>query len=428
VRLTEAQQTPVISGANPELKSPLDFSRRMPELDGLRGIAIAMVVFVHYIWFAIVARPPALLGYIPIATRPFWSAVDLFFLLSGFLIGGNLLDARESPNYFSTFYIRRFCRVLPIYFLFVGIVGLAYRFIYLPVGAPLDWVFAGKLPWYSYLSFAQNLWMAKWTTPGAMALVVTWSFAVEVQFYMIVPALIRFVRQAALPYIFIAGFFIAPLVRLFIAFHYRANLFATLCLLPSRMDSLFLGLLCAFCLRKPEIWKRLVKSRTSLWIVFLILLAGVPGLNSKGLPLTLLWMAVGYGWMSVLFATAMILALTNKSGFLSRALRWRWLTGLGTISYGVYLFHYMIYGLCMWLIRGHEELLTNGKDFAVTLLALGLSIALANLSWRYFEKPIARWSHQWNYDISSKSEPVPQSTRPARIAQDDSNVLNPRLG
>lgn len=420
-----AEHDPAVVSSNlAASRSPLDFSRRIPELDGLRGIAIAMVVFVHYVWFAIVARPPALLAYVNIATRPFWSAVDLFFLLSGFLIGGNLLDARDSPNYFSTFYMRRFCRVLPVYFLFIGVVGIAYRFIYLRVGAPLDWIFAGKLPWYSYISFAQNFWMAKWNTPGATALVITWAFALEVQFYMILPALIRFVRRAALPYIFAAGFFIAPLVRLYIAFHFRANLFATYILLPSRMDSLFLGLFCAYCLRKPEIWNHLVKNRTSLWIAFFILLAGIPALNSVGIPLTILWMAVGYGWMSIFFAVAMILALTNSGGFLNRILRWRWLMGLGTISYGVYLFHYIIYGLCMWFIRGQGCLLANWKDFGVTILAVGITVALSNLSWRYFEKPIVRWGHRWKYDAASKYQSTSEQILSTWPQPNDSKVLN----
>jgi len=389
--------------SGPEGRSSLDFSRRIPELDGLRGLAIAMVLYVHYIWFGIVAQPPALLAYFNTMTRPFWSAVDLFFLLSGFLIGGNLLDSRDSPKYFSTFYIRRFCRVLPIYFLFLALVGIAYRFVYLPVGVPLDWLFAGRLPWYAYFSFAQNLWMSKWNTPGAVILTITWAFAVEVQFYMVVPALIRFVRRSALPYIFIAGFVLAPVARLFIVFRFRANLYATYALLPCRMDSLFLGLLCAYCLRERGAWNWLVKHRSDLWILFFVLLAGIPALNTKGLPLTLLWITVGYGWMSVFYATAMILALTNSGSFLSRALRWPWLTGLGTISYGVYLFHYGIYGLCMWLLRGHASLLENWKDFGVTLLAAVITVALGKLSWRYFEKPIVRWSRNWPHSKPSEA-------------------------
>lgn len=381
----------------PERQSPLNLSRRIPELDGLRGLAIAMVVYIHYVWFAIGDGSPTPLVYLRAATRPLWSAVDLFFVLSGFLIGGNLLDARDSPNYFKTFYVRRFCRVLPIYYLFLIAVGIGYVFVYKPIGPTLDWIFAGSLPWYSYLSFGQNFWMAKSNTTGSPILSITWAFAVEVQFYMVVPALIRYLRRSALPYVFVAGIVAAPLVRLLVVFRYRANLWGTYFLLPCRMDSLFLGLLCAYCVRDAQVWGWLVKRRRALWVVFFVLLAGLPALNSKGLPFTLLWITVGYGWTCLLFTTALILALMDSGSLLSRGLRVRWLTGLGTISYGVYLFHLGIYFFCLWLLTPNEWLLANWKHLGVILVALSVTIAIGQLSWTYFEKPIVRWSHSWKY-------------------------------
>ncbi len=385
-----------ISVPIPEPKSPLDLTRRIPELDGMRGAAIAMVIFVHYFWFVLTPPTSKLVLDFQAATRLTFSAVDLFFVLSGFLIGGNLLGARDSLNYFSTFYIRRFCRVLPIYFLFLALVGLAYVLIYRPIGARLDWVFSGNMPWYSYALFIQNFWAAKANNGGPPILSPTWAFAIEVQFYLLVPALIRYVRKSALPYIFTSGIVIAPILRLYLIHLSRTNLGATYVLLPCRMDSLFFGLLCAYYLRQPEIWKQLIERRDMVWCVFVILLAGMPILNTKGIPFTLLWMAIGYEWMSLFFATVLILAVTNPDSRLSGVLRWRWLTGLGTISYGVYLFHVGIDGLCMGLISGHP-LLLHWKDFGVTLLALAISISIGNLSWRYVEKPMMRWGHSRVY-------------------------------
>jgi peptidoglycan/LPS O-acetylase OafA/YrhL len=342
----EEQKEETFRDAKPELKSQLNFSRRIPELDGFRGIAVAVCLFFHYVWIPTLSPPPAQLNFFHRATTLLWSGMEMFFVLSGFLIGGILLDSRNSPNYFSTYYIRRFCRILPVYLLFTGLVGIAYLVVYRPTGARLDWAFAGKLPWYSYLSFTQNLWMAKWNTFGSPIMGITWSLAVEEQFYFVLPFIIRFVRRSALPYVFMAGIAIAPLVRLFIVYRFRTHLLATYVLLPSRMDSLFLGVLCAYYLREPGVWNWLVKRRSTVWMVFLALLAGMPALNSEGLPFTLLYVSVGYGWMSVFYLTGLILALTDSQSFLSRAMRWRWLTGLGTISYGVYLFYVGIYGLC----------------------------------------------------------------------------------
>ena len=387
----------------------LDLSRRIPELDGLRGLAIGMVVFMHCVWLANGVNPSHFQNYIRIATRPFWSAVDLFFVLSGFLIGGNLLDARNSQNYFSTFYIRRFCRVLPIYLLFVSLVAVSYHLIYLRVGAPLDWLYAGRIPWYAYLTFGQNLWMAKWNDPGSIILVITWAFAVEVQFYLVVPAIIRFVRRSALPYVFVAGIVIAPIVRTYLGLHYQ--LFSTYVLLPSRMDSLFLGLLCAYLLREKEIWNWLLNHRARTWAVLLVLVSGIPILCTDGTPATLLWMAAGYGWTALLYATVLILAVTNSRSFMNRVLCWKWLRGLGTISYGVYLFHYGIYGLSMWLFAGHGYLLVDWKDLGITCLAVAATIAFASLSWRYFEKPIVRWSHKRRYGSPAQFETTSRDTQ-----------------
>ena len=376
------------------LSSP-KFPKRIPELDGLRGLAIAIVLGYHYISIAIQTPPQGLIGFLFSSTRLFWCGVDLFFVLSGFLIGGILLESRDSPNYFKTFYIRRFCRIVPIYLLFVSSVGLAYWLIYRPIGARLDWAFAGTLPWYSYLSFAQNIWMAKFTAPGSLVLCITWSLAVEEQFYLLLPALIRYVRRSALPHVFLTGIFMAPVVRIFISIHFPEHGAAPYVLLPCRMDSLFLGALCSYCLQDPENWKKFVERRVWMWIALFVLIAGALVMNKSAFALDTVWL--GYDWIALLFTTLLILALTNSESFLGRMLRWRWLRELGTIAYGTYLFHYLVYSLCMAMLTDHGYVLASWKDFGVTLLALGITLTFAKLSWRYFENPIVRWGHTWQY-------------------------------
>jgi peptidoglycan/LPS O-acetylase OafA/YrhL len=406
--------------------SPLNFARRIPELDGMRGMAIIVCLFFHYVTIAIVARPPELLGYVHTTTRILWAGVDLFFVLSGFLIGGILLDARTSPNYFSTFYIRRFCRILPIFFLFSILVGIAYHFVYPAFGAPVDWIFAGNVPWYANLSFAQNFWMAKLNTVGPPILAITWSLAVEEQFYLALPIIIRFVRRSALPYVFIAGIIIAPLLRLFLIHRFRDHLWATYVLLPCRMDSLLLGALCAYSVREPGLWSRLVKGRNTMWVVFFALLAGMPLLNSKGIPFTLLYATVGYGWMSLFFATVLMLALTDSQSLISRVMRVKWLASLGEIGYSVYLFHLGIYCFCMWLLTTHGWLLASWKDFGVTLLAAAITITFAKLSWVYFERPIVRWGHRWKYETRGQTAIVTSGSALQLKTGDSSKKLQVR--
>ena len=122
---------------------PLNLSGRIPELDGIRGIAIRMVLIAHF--FLVVSRPGSGLAYALVPLRLDWSGVDLFFVLSGFLIGGILLDARESSNYFRVFYTRRFFRIVPIY----AVLLLSANFIRQVVSilfCRFSWVYFEKPP------------------------------------------------------------------------------------------------------------------------------------------------------------------------------------------------------------------------------------------------------------------------------------------
>ena len=93
---------------------------RIRELDGLRGVAIGMVVLFHFFQNTMAFPPGSVFSYVQAGLRLSWTGVDLFFVLSGFLIGGILLDSRESTNYYSVFYKRRFFRIVPIYLVTLG--------------------------------------------------------------------------------------------------------------------------------------------------------------------------------------------------------------------------------------------------------------------------------------------------------------------
>jgi peptidoglycan/LPS O-acetylase OafA/YrhL len=96
---------------------------RVPELDGLRGIAIGMILVFHYFLLQFVVVPGTPAAYALAMGRLAWSGVDLFFVLSGFLIGGILLDVRDSSNYFQVFYTRRFFRIVPVYCVLLAFSG-----------------------------------------------------------------------------------------------------------------------------------------------------------------------------------------------------------------------------------------------------------------------------------------------------------------
>jgi peptidoglycan/LPS O-acetylase OafA/YrhL len=373
-------------------------AKRIPELDGLRGIAISLVIILHYFTAALIVHRPHPLAYLQIATRLSWSGVDLFFVLSGFLIGGILLDARDSSNYFKVFYLRRFCRILPVYFVFLGLVAFCSWFLYPSNRSTMDWLFGNPMPWYSYPTFTQNIWMAKWNYLGPVSLSITWSLAIEEQFYLTLPALIRFVRSSVLPYFLGAGILAAPLLRIALIIWRPQAQTALYVLLPCRMDALLLGVLAAYLFRKPGFAQSMYALRKTLWAIFAFLAAGLVYFTSTSSFYSIPTASIGYDWLAFFYLTAMILALVDSQSWLARMLRWRWLMSFGTIAYGAYLFHYLIYGLCMAYLRSAEGGLQNIPDLAVTIFALALTILFTTLSWRFFEKPIVRWGHTLQYE------------------------------
>src|SRR5579885_2114919 len=215
---------------------------RVPELDGIRGLAIALVVFWHYVCVGVVAPPGTAGAYALTPFRLAWSGVDCFFVLSGFLIGGILLDARGSPTYFRTFYLRRFCRILPLYLVILGLFGLAVW----------SGAFAGKVlvedpcPAWSYLSFTQNLWVAFTGHATANGISHSWSLAIEEQFYLTLPLLIWLLPRRGLVVVLALLVVLAPVLRIVVAPRFEEGAsHLSFC----RMDSLCLGVLGAVLVR-----------------------------------------------------------------------------------------------------------------------------------------------------------------------------------
>ena len=167
---------------------------RVKELDGLRALAILLVVAWHYLGAG--DGPSSIPWRVFIVGR---TGVDLFFVLSGYLITHILLANRQSPNFFSAFYGRRSFRILPIYFVMVFIYLIGRQ---LSGSAPI--LFGGTLPWWSYVIGLQNIWMTIQQTYGAAWLAGTWSLAVEEQFYLIFPLVVYFLPSWTIPRLLIA--------------------------------------------------------------------------------------------------------------------------------------------------------------------------------------------------------------------------------
>jgi peptidoglycan/LPS O-acetylase OafA/YrhL len=237
-------------------------------VDGLRGIAILLVLFFHYVT-SIPAPRYQLWQFLTTSSRLFWSGVDLFFVLSGFLIAGILVDSRGSARFFRTFYLRRFHRIFPLYF---GWLALFYLGNYLDLDSKLGAeIFRTPVPLWLYPLFLQNnasLWFNATDLPW---MAMSWSLAIEEQFYVFLPCLVRFMRRTGLVILSTTVIVLSPACRVLLAKSYpeRAWEFSSL----SRLDALAMGVLVALLVRDESWWSSLLdRVAVVRWACFLLLL------------------------------------------------------------------------------------------------------------------------------------------------------------
>jgi peptidoglycan/LPS O-acetylase OafA/YrhL len=367
---------------HPALQAQRSSSLRIPALDGIRGLAIGLILWLHAMPSAFPRHP--FLNWIVKMGRFSWSGVDLFFVLSGFLIGGILLDAVESPNYFKTFYIRRAYRILPLYGLLL-LLGIAVTrsFYWLP----------------QYLLMLQNFWMAFIGTFGISALSMTWSLAIEEQFYLTLPLMVRFTSRRRLVVGLASVVFMAPLFR-WLAYHvfayhgFKGHMVAVYVLTPCRADSLCLGVLAAVARRTPWVWAKLQQRQNYVYLALaLYAVAGIVILLGPSVGFPYSPFGLGYSFVGGFYALLLVSVLLNAR--LSRMFSWAPLRGLGIIAYGLYLFHCAFIDTFRWIA---SKLSTFPLGYSIAApIAIVVVIPLCALSWKHFEKPLVKRGHRYTY-------------------------------
>src|SRR5208283_1297524 len=379
------------------------FSAHIPELDGIRGIAIGMVVFYHYIVLNIIPPRGSFLWYVLLPGHLGWAGVDLFFVLSGFLIGGILLDARTASNYFRVFYTRRFFHIVPIYAVFLSCFFLFLLFNNTGHTSKLHWMTEGSLPWYSYVLFLQNFWMAFANTGGPFATTITWSLAVEEQFYLTLPFIIRFLSKKRLVQVLWEGLAAALVLRIALYCLWPNLNYSWFVLMPCRADALLFGVLAAVGLRETEWRNWLQRNRTLLRILLFLLAASVCAFTRMYYaPYGFGIASLGLTSIAAFSAVFIVYALVFPDSFLSGCLRWAWLRKLGGLAYGVYLFHQLVYLLIYSLLWSHSASLTAGYQVLLASLAFTATLLICQLSWTFFEKPLVAIGHDSGYDFGGR--------------------------
>jgi len=357
----------------------------MPELDTLRGVAILLVLFLH--GFAYVADPASFTGLrrtFMALTSYGWIGVHLFFVLSGFLITGILLDTQMRPDYYHRFYARRALRILPAYYGLLVILTALHQTSWLgrhAAGIPF------LLLSLIYLSNVAPL------VGIPIQYTVLWSLAVEEHFYLIWPTIVRKLSRRSLALVALGVFIASPVVRV-LSLHFGRlsdSNFYTWC----NADGLALGAFLAIALREGQLGRRLLWGLCSFG---LLLCGSTLILAAKWNALT--WastsgFALRLSLLNLTFAALLVFTLLLGTSRWSFLVNLRPLQFFGEISYGLYLIHMLVfYGYEEMAQRYWPSLVAADGQFGRILLqftcAGTLSIVAAAWSRRYFEEYFLR--------------------------------------
>ena len=355
----------------------------IPALDGLRGIAIILVLLHHLTIYRPTSGVDQSIASVPLVG---WSGVDLFFVLSGFLITGILIDSRGGHRYFANFYARRTLRIFPLYYL---VVFLALHV--LPLWPRLHEVLVGpypippRLPYWLYLT---NFSIADRGFVHGL-LDVAWSLAIEEQFYLVWPLVVWLCPPRWL-WAICATLIAAGPVGRNIALAQGADTTAVYVVTWFRLDGLATGALLAWLVRRDWLVSIAPWAPTAL-------VAGLAGIVMVIIDGGDSWwwqpamQRIGYSLLAVTGGAAVVMSLGPERGWWPRMMSAGWLRAFGKYSYCLYLIHLPV-------MRALREWVFDPGDYPILAPWVGQALfyvaatapafGIAWLSWRLFEAPI----------------------------------------
>jgi peptidoglycan/LPS O-acetylase OafA/YrhL len=366
-------------------------------LDGLRGVAILLVVACHFVsnlWITADGWAWPLVAF----AHAGWAGVDLFFVLSGFLITGILIDARGSNSYFKAFYARRALRILPAYYGFLIAIFIVLPLLHVGVG---DNAMLAREHQGWYWLHLTNIMMALGEIPGHGPYPNTlfWSLAVEEQFYFIWPAIVAMSPPKALRQVCIGGVILCIALRIAGGITGASGL--TLSVLPiTRGDTLFVGGLLAIEYRRGalERYVNLAKVSVPIALILLVALTSVYGRLDYMDRGTVMFGSIA---IMVIGGSALVIAISSEASRFSRWLRSGFLRFFGRYSYAIYIVHTAVLaGLNHYRPFANLSKIGGYALPVQTVWALayvGLSTGIAMLSWHLVEKHFLRLKRFFPY-------------------------------
>ena len=379
--------------------------QRLPVLDGLRGIAILFVLLVHFTPDYVL--PLRIEEWARKAAQAGWIGVDLFFVLSGFLITNILLRAKKSPNYFRAFYWRRVLRIFPLYY-----AALAFVFIVLPTLKALDeasfepirnaqvfnWIYLTNLGWWllGKDAFASH----------QIDLRYFWSLAVEEHFYLFWPAAVMLTSVSGLRRLCVVLFISAFGLRC-IGSMLAGDDLSYLCLTPLRWDSLAAGAFVATLAHEygPARLRALAPVAVIVATVCTLFVAACFFIQAGLWPSSPAVHTVGLSAVATAFACALVLLVPTNS-IAAQAIACTPLRFFGKYSYGLYVIHGIMQSLIINRYMPPDAWMEHftGVPSAGVVLYVAACIALCLpptlASWHLLEKPMLRLKSRFPYSTS----------------------------
>ncbi len=347
----------------PDAARPDAAHARLAQLDGLRAVAVLLVIASH-----VSDRAPW--G---------WTGVHLFFALSGFLITGILRRARHDRAFWGPFYLKRATRILPPlvpFFLFWTLLGA------------LDWRGTG----WAYLFFGANIVQSLPLAP-VTGVTVLWSLAVEEHFYLVWPFAVRWMQRRALVWLLAAVLLAEPVARALATPHLSSWL-PVYFLTCFQLDGLAAGALLALLVESDR-WRAWLL-RHAGWLtvaalaVFQACTFDPAFARSRN---SVLFNSAGYSLVALICVLWLAHAYLRPQALVSRALACRPVLFLGTISYGLYLYNGGCEALMDWLVP-HGTWHQGVMGWLRMVLGVALAIAVSWLSFRFYETPLVRWGRR----------------------------------
>jgi peptidoglycan/LPS O-acetylase OafA/YrhL len=396
---SDMHRTPPRASQQPDdPQNPGGFAH-LPALDGIRGLAILLVLYCHLFW----SNPRTGFRFFDLLNEiraSSYVGVNLFFVLSGFLITGILLDTLHVPHFFKTFYARRALRIFPLYYGSLIFLLLLTR--------PLHFTWSG---WqYYYFTYTANLalWRTQPMTLGHFNIFHFWSLQVEEQFYLVWPFLVfRLKRPQTILRISLLTCLAILIIRIaLVAFRsHFANLYLAYSPTFSCADNLLYG--CALCAvlrtsarqRVLQLAPRVFALGAAILFIAAVLHHGLIWETSFFIP------TLGFSIIAIT-AAALIAMVLRPASITQRLFENPTLRFFGKYSYGLYVFHYSLQGMLSAPIRQYIDTHLHSKALGViggACVVLAASILVALLSYHFYEAPLLKLKRYFSYNREATS-------------------------